>query len=238
MSFQETLILPIDPITKTVDEAKITVPKTYYNGKTVQIPNRVRGEFSFMASSWNDILVNVSLQPFVLKDKRNGKDFEGNFQFLVSNAVLDLSDLKNDPTVVFPEYYAKNALLVPSQEAWKGVFIQTFDVGLPKEFQTTDTASSKERIHVGAQNLIIDKYGVSGTFYADNVFPLDRGITSQEKSWAYSLDHIDVTIAANTFVKANLSGQILLPISKATEKKETATTTNRTTPATEANNSC
>lgn len=232
VEFSRNLILPIDPITKTVDEAKTTIPKKYYNGKTVQIPNRVRGEFSFTAGSWNDILVNVSLQPFVLKDKRNGKDFEGNFQFLVNNAVLDLSDLKNDPTVVFPDYYAKNALLVPSPQAWKGVFVQTFDVGLPKEFQTTDTASSKERLYVGAQNLIIDKFGVSGTFYADNVFPLDRGITSQEKSWAYSLDHIDVTIAANTFVKANLSGQILLPISKASiEKKETLATTTPTTPA-------
>jgi hypothetical protein len=231
VEFSRNLILPIDPVTKTVNEAKTTVPKTYYNGKTVQIPNRVRGDFSFMASSWNDILVNVSLQPFTLKDKRNGKDFDGNFQFLVSNAVLDLSDLKNDPTVVFPEYYTKNALLVPSPQAWKGVFIQTFDVGLPKEFQTTDTASAKERIHVGAQNLIVDKYGVSGTFYADNVFPLDRGITSQEKSWAYSLDHIDVTIAANTFVKANLNGQILLPITKAAqEKKETTTAAAGTTP--------
>ena len=223
VEFSRDLILPIDEKSHTVDESKITVPTTYYNGKTVQIPNRVRGDFSFTASSWNDILVNVSLQPFTLKDKRNGKDFEGNFQFLVSNAVLDLSDIKNDPTVQFPDYYTKNALLVPSPQAWKGVYIQTFEVGLPKEFQTTDTASSKERLYVGAQNLIIDKYGVSGTFYADNVFPLDRGITSQEKSWAYSLDHIDVTIAANTFVKANLSGQILLPISKAPqEKKETS----------------
>lgn len=232
VEFSRDLILPIDPITQTVDEAKTTVPKKYYNGKMSEIPNRVRGEFSFTVESWNNILVNVSLQPFVLKDKRNGKDFEGNFQFLVSNAVLDLSDIRNDPTVVFPDYYAKNALLVPSPEAWKGVYIQTFEVGLPKEFQTTDTASSKERIYVGAQNLIIDKYGVSGTFYADNVFPLDRGITSQEKSWAYSLDHIDVTIAANTFVKANLSGQILLPISKApTEKKEAVTSTTANSPA-------
>lgn len=229
VEFSRNLILPIDPQTKTVDEAKTTITKTYYNGKTAQIPNRIRGEFSFTGGSWNDILVNVSLQPFVLKDKRNGKDFEGNFQFLVTNAVLDLSDLKNDPTVIFPEYYAKNGLLVPSPQAWKGIYIQTFDVGLPKEFQTTDTASSKERLHVGAQNLIIDKYGVSGTFYADNVFPLDRGITSQEKSWAYSLDHIDVTIAANTFVKANLSGQILLPISKGAPKKETPATAAPTT---------
>ncbi|MBF4516520.1 hypothetical protein IRZ71_09200 [Flavobacterium sp. ANB] len=227
IEFSRDLILPIDPTTKTVDEAKTTVPKTYYNGKTVQIPNRVRGEFSFTASDWNDILVNVSLQPFILKDKRNGKDFEGNFQFLVSNAVLDLSDLKNDPSVVFPEYYAKNALLVPSPQAWKGVFIQTFDIGLPKEFQTTDTASNKERIHVGAQNLIIDKFGVSGTFYADNVFPLDRGITNEEKSWAYSLDHIDVTIAANTFIKANLSGEILLPITKSTSSSSSNSAQNK-----------
>lgn len=233
VEFSRDLILPIDPKTQTVDENKATIPKTFYNGVTKQIPNRVRGEFSFTAGDWNDILVNVSLQPFVLKDKRNGKDFEGNFQFLVSNAVLDLSDLKNDPKVVFPDYYTKNALLAPSPESWKGVFIETFDVGLPKEFQTTDTASNKGRIHVGAQNLIIDKFGVSGTFYADNVFPLDRGITSEEKSWAYSLDHIDVTIAANTFVKANLSGQILLPISKAPkeDKKDTATaSTTKTEP--------
>jgi hypothetical protein len=185
VEFSRDLILPIDPKSGLVEEAKITVPKKYYNGRTYQVPNRVKGEFTFMASNWNDILVNVTLQPFVLKDKRNGKDYEGNFEFLVSNAVLDLSDLKNNPTVVFPEYYAKkNALLMPSSNAWRGVYVQTFNVGLPKEFKTSDTASNKQRIHIGAQNLIIDKYGVSGTFYADNVFPLDRGITSEEKSWA------------------------------------------------------
>ncbi|MTH15809.1 hypothetical protein [Flavobacterium sp. LC2016-01] len=220
VEFSRDLILPIDPKTKTVDETKTTVEKKYYNGKVAQIPNRVRGDFNFTATGWNDILVNVTLQPFVQADKRNGKDYEGNFQFLVSNAVLDLSDLKNDPKVVFPDYYVKNNLLMPSQQSWKGVFIQSFKVGLPKEFQTTDSASKKERITVGAQNLIIDKFGVSGTFFANNVFPLDRGITSEEKSWAYSLDHIDVTIAANLFVKANLNGQILLPITKGLPKEK------------------
>ncbi|MBF7093167.1 hypothetical protein IUY40_16670 [Flavobacterium sp. ALJ2] len=233
VEFSRSMILPIDPQSKTVDESKTKELRRYYNGKNYLVPNRVRGEFSFMAKSWNDILVNVSLEPFVQAEKRNGKDFDGNFTFEVSNAVLDLSDLKNDPTVEFPDIYIKNGLLVPNQNAWKGVYIRSFEVGLPKEFQTSDSASKKERIYVGAQNLIIDKYGVSGTFYADNVFTLDRGITSQEKSWAYSLDHIDVTIAANTFVKANLNGEILLPITKAaTAKKETKTTTSNTTDTT------
>lgn len=218
VEFSRDLILPIES-SGQVNEAKQNIIKTYYNGKPQSIPNRVRGNFSFTASNWNDILVNVTLQPFVLKDKRNGKNYDGNFEFLVSNAVLDLSDLKNEPSVIFPDYYARNGLLMPNPETWKGIYVQTFDVGLPKEFKTTETASSKGRIHVGASDLIIDKYGVSGTFYADNVFPLDRGITSEEKSWAYSLDHIDVTIAANTFVKANLRGEILLPISKSKDTK-------------------
>ncbi|WP_421498032.1 hypothetical protein [Flavobacterium columnare] len=212
IEFSRDLILPLE--NGVVNEAKTTVPKTYYNGVTKQVPNRVKGEFSIAGSNFNDILVNVSLQPFVLKEKRNGSNYDGNFQFLVSNAVLDLSDLQNHPTVQFPEYYQQNGLLMPTVNAWRGVYVETFDVGLPKEFKTTDTQQTKERIHLGASKLIIDKFGVSGTFYGDNIFPLEKGITSDQKSWAYSLDHIDVTIAANHFVKANLNGQILLPITK------------------------
>ncbi|HFG0578632.1 hypothetical protein [Flavobacterium psychrophilum] len=212
VEFSRDLILPLE--NGVVNEAKTTVPKTYYNGVTKQVPNRVKGEFSIMGSNFNDILVNVSLQPFVLKQKRNGSNYDGNFQFLVSNAVLDLSDLQNHPAVQFPDYYQQNGLLMPSVNAWRGVYVETFDIGLPKEFKTTDTQQSSERIHLGASKLIIDKFGVSGTFYGDNIFPLEKGITSEQKSWAYSLDHIDVTIAANHFVKASLNGQILLPITK------------------------
>ncbi|QYS89616.1 hypothetical protein [Flavobacterium davisii] len=224
VEFSRDLILPLE--NGVVNEARTTVPKTYYNGVTKQVPNRVKGEFSIMGSNFNDILVNVSLQPFVLKEKRNGSNYDGNFQFLVSNAVLDLSDLQNHPTVQFPDYYQKNGLLMPTANAWRGVYVETFDVGLPKEFKTTDTQQTKERIHLGASKLIIDKFGVSGTFYGDNIFPLEKGITSDQKSWAYSLDHIDVTIAANHFVKANLNGQILLPITK--QKPSTNTTASNT----------
>jgi hypothetical protein len=213
VEFSRNLIIPIEA-NGQVNEAKKTVPKTYYNGVTKQVPYRVKGEFSLQASNWNDILVNVNLQPFVLQAKRNGNNYDGNFQFMVNNAVLDLSDLNNHPTVNFPQYYTENALLMPNPNAWRGVYVETFEIGLPKEFKTTDSSTQNARIRIGASNLIIDKFGVSGTFYGDNVFPLNKGITSDQKSWAYSLDHIDITIAANTFVKANLKGQILLPVVK------------------------
>jgi hypothetical protein len=213
VEFSRDLIIPLEA-NGEVNEGKKTVAKTYYNGVTKQVPYRVKGAFSLQASNWNDILVNVNLQPFVLKAKRNGNNYDGNFQFMVHNAVLDLSDLNNHPTVNFPQYYNENALLMPNPNAWRGVYVETFEIGLPKEFKTTDSKTKNERIRIGASHLIIDKFGVSGTFYGDNVFPLNKGITSDQKSWAYSLDHIDITIAANTFVKANLNGQILLPVSK------------------------
>ncbi len=213
VDFSRNLIIPLE-LDGQVNEAKTTITKTYYNGVTKQVPNRVKGDFSLQASSWNDILVSVNLQPFVLKAKQNGKNYDSNYQFIVGNAVLDLSDLNNHPSVNFPEYYNENDLLMPNPNTWRGVFVETFELGLPKEFKTTDTVNQGSRIRIGASNLIIDKFGVSGTFYGDNIFPLEKGVTGDQKSWAYSLDHIDVTIAANTFVKANLKGQILLPISK------------------------
>ncbi|PAM94954.1 hypothetical protein B4N84_10660 [Flavobacterium sp. IR1] len=220
VAFSRDLILPIDPVSKTVNEAQTTITKTYYNGKQVQIPNEVRGELNATVDSWNDILVNVDLKPFVLKEKRNAKNYNGNFEFLTSSAILDLSDLRNSSNIVFPSDYMFNGILLPSEEAWKGVFIEHFRVGLPKEFKTTESISKKERVTVESHNLIIDRFGVSNTFSADNVFTLDEGVTSTKKAWAYSLDHIDVAIEANTFLKANLNGLILLPVSKPVPKKE------------------
>ncbi|MDM1398062.1 hypothetical protein HX049_12865 [Myroides odoratimimus] len=180
-------------------------------GKQI-MPNRVKGDFEFAVKSWNDILINVSLEPFTLADKQNGQDYKGNFQFHVNNAVLDLSDSQNDPSVVFPEEYRDNGLLFPNQNSWRGVYVQSLSVALPAEFKTKDNPS--KRIELGAKNLIIDKHGVSGVFSATNVFPLDQGTTSTSNAWAYSVDLIEVSFATNQLKGGRLAGDILLPISK------------------------
>src|SRR5690606_23775580 len=95
--------------------------------------------------------------------------------------------------------------------------IETLDVALPSEFKTNESVQNNKRIHIGASNLLIDRFGVSGTFYADNVFPINDGITDEDNAWAYSLDHIDVTIETNKFVKATLEGEIVLPVTKLKE---------------------
>ena len=212
VEFSRNLILPIR--NGMVAESDAKVPVVLSNGRNVMLPNRVRGSFSLTAASWNDMLVEVSLDPFVLAKKQNGQDYSGNFQFLVNNAVLDLSDIRNSSTVHFPPLYQQNGLLFPNEETWKGVFIEAVDVALPAEFKTNESVQGNKRVHIGASDLIIDRYGVSGTFYADNVFPIKDGITDEQNAWAYSLDHIDVTIEANKFVKAALAGEIILPVTK------------------------
>ena len=212
VEFSRNLILPLE--NATVNEAKESTMVTLSNGRQMSAPNRVRGLFNIEAASWNDIVVKVSLEPFVLAKKQNGQDYEGNFQFLVKDAVLDLSDLKNDDAVKFPNSYQEKGLLLPSEDLWKGIYVDKFEIGLPVEFKTSEKAAKNERVRVGASGLIIDKYGLSGDFFAENVFTLNEGITDKENAWAYSLDYLSVQIETNRFVKAQFRGEIVLPVTK------------------------
>ncbi len=173
--------------------------------------NRVRGDFLVKGSDWNDILVNVSISPFAITSQTKNKD-KGYFSFNVNNAVLDLSDLRTDPSVVFPQRYNDLGYLVAGRESWRGLYVETLYVGLPEEIKTKSEVDT--RVSLEAHHLLIDTYGVSGKFSANNVFSLDEGITSKKNAWNYSLDHIGVDFAASKIVGASLSGKIQLPIQK------------------------
>ncbi len=216
VEFSRSLILPVEANGK-VEETKTKVTKkivTENGTQSIQVPYRVKGAFSIIASDWNDLLVSINLQPFVLAKKRNQKDYEGNFQFHVNKAVLDFSDLRNDTRVVFPKTYQENGLLLPNEKTWRGVYINTIEVRLPKEFKTSESISQDKRVAFGAHHLLLDNYGVSGSFYAENIFSLDKGRTNKKKAWAYSLDRIEITLAANKLKKASFNGKIQLPVSK------------------------
>jgi len=113
----------------------------------------------------------------------------------------------------FPQYYYDEGLLLPNEETWRGVYVQSLKVGLPQEFKSTESISEKKRITFEAANLLIDSYGVSGYFSAENIIPLKSGRTSESKSWAYSVDKIGIELAANRLIGADFKGQVLLPIS-------------------------
>ncbi|GHV14863.1 hypothetical protein FACS1894169_04650 [Bacteroidia bacterium] len=190
------------------------------NGKVVdKLPNgslnRVRGDFALKAADWNDLLVKVSITPFAITSQVEKQD-KGYFSFFVNDAILDLSDLRTDPSVQFPEYYQKHGYLIDGPNSWRGIYIQSLKVGLPEEFKTKDKKDAP--VTLSAENLLIDNYGVSGSFAAENVFPLEKGITNKNNAWGYSLDRIEVDLAASKIRGASLSGKIKLPIQK--ENKE------------------
>ncbi|WP_103068654.1 hypothetical protein [Aquimarina sediminis] len=203
VQFSRNMILPVDGIGQPLPET------TTYTGalkEPIQIPNRVRGNFRAIASDWNDLIVEISLSPFVMASQPD------KFMFSVNQAVFDFSDLRTE-NVNFPQHYYDNGLLLPNEDTWRGVYVQSLKVGLPQEFKTEESISQKSRITFEAANLLIDSYGVSGYFSAENVIPLKSGRTSESKSWAYSVDRIGIELASNRLVGADFRGQILLPIS-------------------------
>ncbi|MCV6630138.1 MAG: hypothetical protein OIF50_09790 [Flavobacteriaceae bacterium] len=227
VAFSRNLMIPLEE-NGEVNEQKTTVPfqmDTEKGTHTIEIPHRVKGEFDVVIEDWNDILVNISLQPFVLAKKRNGSNYHANLQFYLNEAVFDFSDLRNDGAVKFPQYYTDNGLLMPSKNAWRGVYVNSLEVKLPKEFKTTKTIKTGKRTGFGAHHLIIDNNGVSGDFYADQVISMKEGRTNEKKAWAYSLDHIEFSLAANQFIKGEMEGRILLPVSK--NKKSTNSSADR-----------
>ncbi len=203
VQISRNVLVPLDATGKMLPEISVV------NG--LKLTNRVRGDFSVKASDWNDLLVKVSLSPFAITKQTQNED-KGYFSFFVNNAVLDLSDLRTDPDVVFPQYYATHGYLVAGTETWRGLFVQSLYIGLPQEIKTEDHVDT--RVSFQANNVIIDSYGVSGSFSANNVFPLDKGVTSANNAWKYSLDKIGVDLAASKIVGANLEGKIQLPVQK------------------------
>ncbi len=204
VQFSRNMIIPVDQAGKPLPETR------QYTGaikEPIQIPNRVTGAFKAIASDWNDMIVEISLSPFVLSGQ------EDKFMFSVNQAVFDFSDLRTE-NVNFPQYYHDKGLLLPNAETWRGVYVESLEVGLPQEFKTDESIPTKERVSFQAAHLLIDAYGVSGYFSAKNIIPLESGRTSESKSWAYSVDEIAIELAANRLVGAGFKGRVLLPVSK------------------------
>ena len=204
VQLSRNMVLPIDGQGKPLSATRAY---TKEDKSTIQIPNRVTGSFSVAASSWNNMIVDISLSPFVLA-KHPDK-----FMFSVNKAVFDFSDLRTE-NVKFPQYYYDNNLLLPNEDSWRGVYIQSLEVAMPKEFKTKESISENKRVTFQAMDMIIDSYGVSGRFSAENIIPLESGRTAESKSWAFSVDKIGIEIAANHFIEGNFDGRILLPLSE------------------------
>lgn len=158
----------------------------------------VESSFKTVITDWSDIVVNISLPEFGMKGLKGTT-------FKVKTAVLDLSDVHNDPAVpagYIAKYHSKNP------ELWRGVYVSSLEVILPKAFKKRN---HENRIGFGATQMIIDGQGVTGNFFAKNLIPLKEGSASK---WQFSLDYFEVNIEANTIKGGEFNGSLVLPVSE------------------------
>ena len=159
----------------------------------------VGASFSIKADGWNDLLVAVTLPQFEIKGLKG-------WGFNIKNAVLDLSDSRNAPGINFPKDYSE-VLVRGQRELWRGFYAKEVSVMLPKGIENSKT--SVKRVQFGAQNLILDSQGVSGTFFGENV--LQKGDGSAGK-WAFTIEDISISLSRNALTGGSIGGDIAVPI--------------------------
>lgn len=177
----------------------LLIPCDNNGDKIADTKAKVSAGFDAIITDWNDILITVNLPKFQVNK------LEG-IVFTVSNAVFDFSDTRNSPAVVFPSGYEARYLHYPNPYMWRGVYIQTIDIELPKMFRR---AGSTGPVSFGGHDMIIDNNGVSGTFSGKGILPYKAGSAS---GWHFSVDDVSIGLEANHLVAASFSGNLGLPV--------------------------
>ena len=186
-----SIVIPIGADGKKVEYSN-DLSEDGYNA--VGNNNYVGAKLDLYATGWNDMLLQVTLPKFEIKN------LEG-WVFNLENAVFDMSDIKNSPNVQFPDAYTNNQVFPGgNQNAWRGFYAKELKVILPKEFKENN---QNNRTEFAAENLILDNLGVSGHFHGYHV--LDKGSAS---SWQFKVDTVDVKIAINHLTFGKFTGSI------------------------------
>ncbi len=186
---------------------ELGVPLAQSNDENSDTP-RVLGDFQLTVQDWNDFLVNVSLDHFVLTQFQD-------MSFYIGNATLDLSTYRNPAGI--PYSHAQD-------EEWEGVYIESIAVTLPEPFKRTcnsygsdpnvgnnDAKPETCRIKVSAKHLLIDEFGVFGKFSLQGQVPLIGGAV-MDGEWGWSLDDIALEFEASNIKKFEFGGQLGVPI--------------------------
>ncbi|MCK0147427.1 hypothetical protein MWU78_17360 [Arenibacter sp. F26102] len=159
----------------------------------------VGASFSVKANGWNDLLVDVSLPQFEVRGLKG-------WGFNIKSAVLDLSDSRNASGIKFPKDY--NEVLVHGERnLWRGFYAKELSIMLPKGIENTKT--STKRVEFGAEHLILDSQGVSGSFFAENILKAGEGSAGQ---WAFTIADVSLSLSRNSLTGGSIAGDIAVPI--------------------------
>ncbi len=159
----------------------------------------VGASFSIKANGWNDLLLEVDLPRFEVQGLKG-------WGFNLDNVVMDLSDSRSSTNLTLPPEY-NNIYPGSDRKLWRGFYAQEVSVMLPKGIE--DTKKTNGRVEFGAQNLVLDSQGVSGTFFGENILKTGDGAAGK---WAFTIDDVSISLSMNNLTGGSIGGDIAVPI--------------------------
>jgi len=166
---------------------------------TQNTQDTVKLSFATSFSDWSDWLIAANLFD---ENRRYQFPEVEDYSFRIQQMVLDHSDLRNDPSLVFPDQYAS----ADRNATWKGLYIKTFNMMMPRFIDKNDD----QRIELTGRNILIDQHGVSTFIEANDVLTQNEGRLGD---WAFSMDYLALELVASRLDSASMKGELLMPIS-------------------------
>ena len=153
------------------------------------------------ATSFNDLVFNINLEPFQLKKYSD-------FTFSCDGLSVDFSDYKNPTTLRFPGGY-RNVYQESEITLWRGVHISNARVILNGE--KFKRKNSNLPIIFQVEDLIIDETGFFGNLYVKNLLPLTEGDIG---GWDIGIDELSLQFMQGDIIGGGLKGEIHIPAFK------------------------
>jgi len=152
--------------------------------------------FQSEITEWNNFVLQGNLPESIIPNT-NGLGIEA------GSITYDHSTISNAANMVFPAGYSGN-----TNAMFTGFYLKTFKLTLPDQLRSY--ADTTKKITVAAENLIIDKDGITGKILASNVLNYPKANVG---NLGASIDEVSVVLNNSTLTTAKMEGKITLPLS-------------------------
>lgn len=157
----------------------------------------VETDFRITAYTLNDLLADISLSPFQL---RNLPDFT----FICHHLVFDMSDRVNPSGLFLPPDRMED-FPEGNTGLWQGIYISDAEVVLGKRFRRRSDGSP---VSFGISGFLLDDHGFTGAIQASNLLPFSEG---NMNGWNFSLEKLSVAFVENHITAGRMEGRISIP---------------------------